>query len=374
MVYRLFFKLVLQRIEAEKAHVLAVGALRALVAVPGAAALLRRVLAPRDTRLEVRALGRTFPSPLGAAAGMDKDALWFEGLGSLGFGFVEVGTITAEAQPGHPRPWMHRLLADAGLLNHMGFPNDGAAAVAARLRQGSGRTIIAANVGKSTHTPLEQAGADYRTALSHLGGLCDFVVLNVSSPNTPGLRDMQSVRRLADLIDEVREELILDDQPKPLLVKISPDLADDEVDAIADLALERRVDGIVAVNTTTSRAGLRADPSVLERPGGVSGRPLKGRSLEVLRRLRRRVGDRLVLISVGGIETPDDAWERIQAGATLVQAYSGFVYGGPLWPRRINRGLARRVSACGGGNIQEVVGVGNDPGGLEPVNDGVRAL
>ncbi len=356
MIYRLLFKLVLRRIDAEDAHALAAGTLRTVASVPGVARLLRALLARRDDRLEVRALGLTFPSPLGVAAGMDKDATWFESLGSLGFGFVEIGSVTPHAQAGNPRPRVHRLVDDRGLLNHMGFPNAGASAAAARLSRRSGRTLVGANVGKSKDTPLDQAATDYRAVVRQLGSLSDFLVLNVSSPNTPGLRGMQSVRLLEELIDGVRQELAEMGQSRPMLIKISPDLLDEEVDAIADLAIEREIDGLVAVNTSIGRDRLKSDPAMLQQPGGVSGCPLQSRSLELLRRLRVRVGDRLVLIAVGGIETTDDAWERIRAGATLVQAYTGFVYGGPLWPRRINRGLAERVSACGAENVQELVG------------------
>jgi dihydroorotate dehydrogenase len=338
LLYRLFFDHVLRRVDAERAHRLG---LRALP-------LLARPRARADKALEVRALGLTFPSPLGVAAGLDKEAGAFEALGALGFGFVEVGTVTALAQPGNPRPRVFRLPADRALLNSMGFPNPGAQAAAAKLRRRSGGVVVGANIGKSKAAPLEQAAADYRASARAVAPHSDFVVLNVSSPNTPGLRDMQNVERLRELIAAVREETA-----KPLLVKIAPDLADEDVDAIADLALELELAGLVATNTTLSREGLRAPEP---RPGGISGAPLKARSLAVLERLRARVGDRLVLISVGGIDSADDVWERIAAGATLVQAYTGFVYGGPLWPRRVNRSLLRRLRAAGASSIQDLIG------------------
>ncbi|MGI8624351.1 MAG: quinone-dependent dihydroorotate dehydrogenase, partial [Solirubrobacteraceae bacterium] len=263
MIYRLFFTLVLRRIDAERAHALAAGALRGACAVPGVRRLLRALLAPRDTHLEVRALGCTFPSPLGSAAGMDKDVTWFEELGALGFGFVEVGTVTPAPQDGNVMPRTWRLPEDRGLLNHMGFPNPGAASAAEQLRRRSGRTVVGANIGRGSATPSAEAGADYRATTRQLASLCDFLVLNVSSPNTQGLRDLQSAELLGGLIDEVRDELAILGERKPLLVKLGPDLTDAEIDALADLAVARRVDGLVATNTTTSRAGLRSDPRTL---------------------------------------------------------------------------------------------------------------
>jgi dihydroorotate dehydrogenase len=356
VIYRLLFRLVLRRVDPEVAHALASRGLRAATRMPRVGALIRRVFAPRDPRLEVRALGRTFPSPLGVAAGVDKDASWFEALGALGFGHVEVGTVTAVPQEGNPRPRVVRLIPDRALLNRMGFPNPGADVVAARLRRRTGRTIVGVNIGKSKAAPVEEAGDDYRASVRRLASLVDHLVLNVSSPNTPGLRDLQEAELLGPLVSDVRAELEAAGTRVPLLVKIGPDLADDRIDAIADLAAALRLDGIVAVNTTVDRSGLVSSASI--EGGGVSGAPLKARSVEVLRRLYSRVGDDLVLISVGGIETPDDAWERILAGATLVQAYTGFVYGGPAWPRQINRALSRRVSRAGGKSIQDLVGTG----------------
>lgn len=357
MIYRLCFRLLLRRIDPERAHALASRTLRAAMALPAARTLARRVLACPDPRLEVRALGLTFPSPLGVAAGVDKDATWFEGLGALGFGFVEVGTVTARAQDGNPQPRVFRLVRDRALLNRMGFPNPGAERVAQRLRRRTGRTIVGANVGKSKAAAMERIGDDYRASVRQLAPAADYVVLNVSSPNTPGLRDVQAVELLRPLLADVRSELDAANLRVPLLVKIGPDVSDEGLDAVADLAMTPAVDGIVAVNTTTDRSGLSSfELAMSVDGGGVSGAPLKGRALEVLQRLRARVGDEVTLVSVGGIETPEDAWTRILAGATLVQAYTGLVYGGPAWPRRMNRELARRVRDARRSSIQELVG------------------
>lgn len=357
MIYRLLFRLVVQRIDAERAHRVSLRALRVLTGTSAVRRALRRLLGPKDPALEVQVWGRTFPSPLGLAAGMDKEATAFDGFGALGFGFVEVGTVTPRPQEGSPRPRVCRLPGERAVLNRMGFPNPGAVAIGERLRGRSGETLVGANVGRARDTPSESAGADYRAAVRELAPHCDYVVVNVSSPNTPGLRDLQAIETLRALIADVRAELREIEVAVPLLVKISPDLADEEVDAIADLALELALDGIVAVNTTIDGAVL-GDPQAAEGRGGISGAPLKPRAVAVLERLRARVGTRVPLISVGGIEGADDVWRRLRAGATLVQAYTGFVYGGPLWPRRVNRGLSKLLRDSGLASIAEAVGAG----------------
>ncbi len=341
-MYRLLYRVVLRRVPAEAAHRAGFWLIRVFgsaAGVPGVAAVLRWWLGPRDPVLRVRALGLEFPGPLGLAAGFDKDARGVAGLGALGFGFVEVGTVTARPQPGNPRPRMFRLPADRALVNRMGFNNEGAAAAAARLRRladrgrAGRRVIVGVNIGKTAAVPDEGAAEDYAASARAVAGVADYVVVNVSSPNTPGLRDLQATDRLKPLLASVREALdAVADHRVPLLVKIAPDLADEDVDAIADLALELGLDGIVATNTTVCRDGLASTAAEVAAAGagGLSGPPLRGRALAVLRRLRARAGDRLVLIAAGGIETGQDAWERMAAGATLVQGYTGFTYGGPL--------------------------------------------
>jgi dihydroorotate dehydrogenase len=308
-----------------------------------------RLLAPRDPALRVRVFGRDVAGPLGLAAGFDKDARGVGALLAIGFGFVEVGTVTAEAQPGNPKPRMFRVTRDRALVNRLGFNNGGAAAAATRLAHRRGGTV-GINIGKTKRVADADAIADFTRSAEALAPLADYLVVNVSSPNTPGLRDLQAVDRLRPLLVAVRAACNLASPLRhvPLLVKIAPDLADADIDAVAELALELALDGIIATNTTIARTGLRASESKVASlgAGGLSGAPLKQRSLDVLRRLRARVGDRLVLISVGGIETGADAWERLQAGATLVQAYTGFIYGGPLWPRRVHRELAVLMRAA----------------------------
>lgn len=354
MIYRALFNLVLRRVDAERAHLLVAWLVGRLAAIPFVGRLLSAVCRP-DPVLRAEALGRTFPSPLGVAAGLDKDATWFGALGDLGFGFVEIGTVTAEGQPGNPRPRITRLPAYRALRNSMGFPNSGAVEVADRLSRRGSEPVVGVNVGKTKRVDLEAAADDYRASVRLLAAHADYLVLNVSSPNTPGLRSMQSAYKLRPLITAVQEELRELAIDLPVLVKISPDLANEQIDELAALAVDLGLAGIVATNTTTDGRVL-GNGALAEGEGGISGPPLAARSLEVLRRLHATVGDRLTLISVGGIESVDDVWERLLAGATLVQVYTGFVYGGPLWPRRVNRELARRVGAAGETSIQPLIG------------------
>jgi dihydroorotate dehydrogenase len=362
-VYQAVYRVALRRLPPEAAHAAGFWLIRAAAAVPGGVWVLRRFLAPRDPVLRVRALGLDFPGPLGLAAGFDKDGHGVAGLAALGFGFVEVGTVTARPQPGNAKPRMFRFPAERALVNRMGFNNAGAAALAARLREArearsarwapGPRPVVGVNIGKTKAVPDDAAIADYVTSARLVADVADYVVVNVSSPNTPGLRDLQAADKLKPLLGAVR--VALDEtSPRrrvPLLVKIAPDLADADIDAVADLALGLGLDGIIATNTTISRAGLRDSAAVADAgPGGMSGAPLRERALEVLRRLHARTGGRLVLIAAGGIESADDAYERLAAGATLLQAYTAFIYEGPLWPHRVQAALAGRLREAGPGH------------------------
>ncbi|MRG96179.1 quinone-dependent dihydroorotate dehydrogenase [Polyangium spumosum] len=360
-MYRLLFRLLLRRLSAETAHHLGFGLLRFLMAIPGVRALAKRLLGPRDPRLSVRAFGLDFPGPLGLAAGFDKDARGFEALGALGFAFVEIGTVTGEAQSGNPRPRLFRLEQDRALVNRMGFNNEGSRRAAERLeKRKPGGVVVGVNIGKTKVVPESEAAADYVASAERLAAHADYLVVNVSSPNTPGLRDLQSTEKLRPILVEVRAALdrACPARRVPLLVKIAPDLADEDIDAIGDLARELGLDGIIATNTTIRRDGLVTDPARVSEigAGGLSGKPVKARALVVLRRLRARVGDSLVLVAAGGVEDADDAWERIAAGATLVQAYTAFVYEGPTFARRIHEGIVARMQAEGLGSIAELVG------------------
>ena len=349
-MYRVLYAVLLRRIPPEEAHRAAFWLIRAAAEVPGLAWALRRVLGPREPSLRVRAFGLNFPGPLGLAAGFDKDGEGVTGLAALGFSFIEVGTVTAQPQPGNPKPRMFRFTDERALVNRMGFNNHGAAALSARLRALRARPgfkpVIGVNIGKTKAVPEEDAVADYVTSARLVADVADYVVVNVSSPNTPGLRDLQATDKLRPILAGVRAALDVASPRRrvPLLVKIAPDLADPDVDAVADLALELGLDGIIATNTTISRAGLHDSAAVADAgPGGLSGAPLKQRSLEVLARLHDRCGRRLTLVAAGGITTPADAEARLAAGATLLQAYTAFIYEGPLWPSHVQRGLAARL-------------------------------
>ena len=335
----------------ERIHTLVFGALRGATGTAVTRGALRRTLGPRDPILASTVFGVRFPGPLGLAAGFDKDGLGLDTWGAMGFGYAEIGTVTAEPQPGNPEPRLFRLAEDRGLLNRMGFNNAGAGHLALRLARHHPDVPIGVNIGKSKVTPPERAAEDYAASARILGPLAAYLVVNVSSPNTPGLRDLQAVDSLRPILTAVLAET-----STPVLVKIAPDLSDEDVDAVADLAVELGLAGIVATNTTISRAGLRTPHVDDLGPGGVSGPPVARRALEVLRRLYGRVGDRLVLIGVGGIETADDAWERIIAGASLLQGYTGFVYGGGMWAKHIHDGIAARLHAGGFNSLTQAVG------------------
>ncbi|CAM5735116.1 quinone-dependent dihydroorotate dehydrogenase [Mycolicibacterium aubagnense] len=339
------------RVPPERIHTWVFALLRVATGLGVSRRLLAAWLAPSDPVLETTVFGVTFPGPVGLAAGFDKNGSGINAWGPLGFGYAEVGTVTAQAQPGNPAPRLFRLPQDRALLNRMGFNNHGAGELAIKLTRSRSTVPIGVNIGKTKITPPERAVDDYAESARLCGPLADFVVVNVSSPNTPGLRDLQAVASLRPILAAVRAQTT-----KPVLVKIAPDLSDDDVDEIADLAVELGLAGIVATNTTISREGLLT-PGVDELgAGGVSGPPVAARSLEVLRRLHKRVGGQLVLISVGGIETADDAWERITAGASLVQGYTGFIYSGGLWAKHIHDGVAARLKAGGFASLADAVG------------------
>jgi dihydroorotate dehydrogenase len=320
----------------------------------------------QDARLEQTLFGCRFPNPLGLAAGFDKDgvaaAIWH----CFGFGFAELGTVTAEGQAGNPRPRLFRLAAERAALNRMGFNNQGAAAMRRTLERqqlpppGRRPVSLGLNLGKSRQTPLDHAADDYATSLSLLAPLADYAVVNVSSPNTPGLRDLQEESLLRRLVERLRR---LPACP-PLLVKIAPDLEDDAIDAIARLAYEEGLAGVIAVNTSRDRLGLerrvvrQSGRPLAEEEGGLSGRPLRQRALAVLRRLRATAGPALPLIGVGGIDSPEVAWERIAAGASLLQIYTGWIYEGPTLVPRILAGLSQQLDRQGLATLSEAVGCG----------------
>lgn len=309
---------------------------------PAALRLVGAACTVPDPRLKTRAFGLTFPNPVGLAAGFDKNAVAIPAWAALGFGFVEIGSVTEHAQPGNPKPRLFRLPEDEGLINRLGFNNEGAEVVAARLelyrREEPVTVPVGVNVGKSKVTPLEDAPGDYLASLALLWPHADYFVLNVSSPNTPGLRALQERGHLERLLGEVRA-FAADRSPKPVLLKLAPDLDDTGLAEAADMAVQFGLAGLVATNTTVTRTGLR---SAVEETGGLSGKPLRERSLEVLRFLTSlKTG--LPIIAVGGVGTVDDVAERLQAGAALVQLYTSLVYEGPFLLKTLNRGLLQRL-------------------------------
>jgi len=338
----------------ERIHTLVFAILRAATAVTPMRRMLTRRLGPADPILASTVFGVRFPGPLGLAAGFDKDGLGLLTWGAMGFGYAEIGTVTAHPQPGNPTPRLFRLPDDRALLNRMGFNNHGAGALAMRLARHHPEVPIGVNIGKTKKTPAAEAVDDYRASARLVGPLASYLVVNVSSPNTPGLRDLQAIESLRPILSAVSAEVSR--TSTPVLVKIAPDLSDSDIDDIADLAVELGLAGIVATNTTVSRDGLATPGADELGAGGISGPPVGRRATDVLRRLYGRVGDRLVLISVGGIETTDDAWERITAGASLLQGYTGFIYGGGLWAKHIHDGIARRLHQGGFASVAEAVG------------------
>ncbi|MFJ9350446.1 quinone-dependent dihydroorotate dehydrogenase [Streptomyces sp. NPDC101237] len=361
-MYKIFFNLVFKRMDAERAHHLAFRWIRFAARVPVLRTFVAAALAPRYKELRTEAFGLRMHGPFGLAAGFDKNAVAIDGMSMLGFDHVEIGTVTGEAQPGNPKKRLFRLVADRALINRMGFNNDGSLTVAARLatREPVFRTVVGVNIGKTKAVPEAEAVRDYVKSAERLAPYADYLVVNVSSPNTPGLRDLQAVDHLRPLLTAVREaaDRVAANRRVPLLVKIAPDLADEDVDAVADLAVELGLDGIIATNTTIAREGLglRSGAELVGETGGLSGAPLKARSLEVLRRLYARVGEEIVLVGVGGVESAEDAWQRILAGATLVQGYSAFVYEGPFWCRAVHKGLAARLRTSPYATLADAVG------------------
>ena len=342
-MYRALFRLVLRHMDPERAHGLAFAVIR-ILGLPGFRSLANALTRP-TSRLGVDTLGLHFDSPFGVAAGFDKEGLGILGLGALGFSHVEVGTVTAIAQPGNDKPRLFRLIPDRAVINRMGFNNHGAAVVAARIgrvRRGRSRPIIGINIGKSRVVDVGAAIEDYLASTRLLAPLADYLVVNVSSPNTPGLRGLQELDQLEPLLRAVANAA----RTVPVLVKIAPDLTDEQVTKISALAVKLKLAGLIATNTTLSRENLITSAAVVEAAGagGLSGAPLAARSIEVLRVVRAAVPAEFCVISVGGVETGADVAARLAAGATLVQGYTAFLYRGPFWARAINRELAQTLA------------------------------
>jgi len=342
-MYKSLLKPLLFQLDAEQAHHLVIDGLKRSTRVPGTTALLRALYDYQHPILEREVFGLKFKNPVGLAAGLDKNAQVTDELGALGFGFVEIGTVTPRPQSGNPTPRLFRLKPDEALINRMGFNNEGVAAVAARLRQRRSRVIIGGNIGKNKDTPNEQAADDYVACVNELADTVDYFVVNVSSPNTPNLRQLQEKEPLIRLLQQVQETNRAQSTPRPLLLKIAPDLTNGQLDDIVMIARETQLSGLVATNTTIDRAGLRTSTDTLTTigAGGLSGRPLRQRANEIIRYLHRSLDGELPIIGIGGIHSAADAQEKLAAGASLVQLYTGFVYEGPALVKRINQALVK---------------------------------
>ena len=330
MLYGFLFKYFLSRLDPEFAHYLG------MYSIQIASKLKLTKLLPKKAVEPVESMGLSFQGPFGLAAGFDKNAKAIVALGELGFSHVEIGTVTALAQPGNEKPRLFRLKADRALINRMGFNNDGAEIIARRLANLRSKKkklpVIGVNIGKSKVTELSDAVADYVTSTKLLVPYADYLVVNVSSPNTPGLRALQAIESLEPILKAVLEEAV----GKPVLVKIAPDLADADILEVCSLAQKLGLAGVIATNTTIGRTGLKTRGVEQMGTGGLSGAPLHERSLEVLKLIRSKVSKDFVVISVGGVETRQQVEERIKAGANLVQGYTGFIYFGPSWARKLN--------------------------------------
>ncbi len=353
LIRRLLFAL-----DPERSHELTLGLMRGAWRAPGVAALVRRRYAGRTPALPVEVMGLRFPNPLGLAAGLDKEALALTPLFDFGFGFLELGTVTPQPQPGNPKPRLFRLTRHAALVNRMGFNSSGLDVFLANLAAQPRRGLIGINLGKNKLTPDARAIDDYRTGLRAVYAHADYVTLNISSPNTPGLRTLQDEAPLAALLAALKHEqatlIRSHGRHVPIALKIAPDLDDNGIDAIARLLVEHNIEAVIATNTTITRPGLEHEPQARET-GGLSGRPLRALSTQVIRRLYASLQGRIPIIGVGGIGDADDAWEKLVAGADLLQIYTAFIYRGPGIVCEIVRGLTEKVRAHGATNLTDAL-------------------
>lgn len=340
-MYKLLIKPLFFLISPERAHYFAMGLLQFFCRIPGVRAIMRSMFQVKNSKLERTLFGLHFPNPVGLAAGFDKDARWVDELSVLGFGFVEIGTVTPLPQPGNDKPRLFRLPKDEALINRMGFNNLGAAHAGQKLKRKKTNIIIGGNIGKNKVTPNENALDDYILCYNALYETVDYFVVNVSSPNTPGLRELQDKAPLLKILKGLQDINLAKTKPKPVLLKIAPDLSNEQLDDIIDIVKQSRIDGVIATNTTISREGLQTDIREITEigNGGLSGKPVKNRSTAVIRYLKQKSGNAFPVIGVGGIHTADDAKEKIEAGADLIQVYTGFIYEGPAIAARINKSL-----------------------------------
>lgn len=339
-MYKSLLRPILFRFDPEKIHYFTFDSIRLLNSIPGMPAILKSMYEVKDPRLEREVFGLKFPNPVGLAAGLDKDAKLYKELGNLGFGFIEIGTLTPKPQDGNPKKRLFRLREDSALINRMGFNNGGVHEAVERLKanpKGKGHVLIGGNIGKNKVTPNEEAVNDYEICFDALYDYVDYFVVNVSSPNTPNLRELQDKEPLTKLLQALQDKNAAKPKQKPILLKIAPDLTDEQLMDIIDIVKTTKIAGVIATNTTISREGLQSENK--SETGGLSGKPLARRSTEVIRFLSEKSGKAFPIIGVGGIHTPEDAIEKLEAGASLIQLYTGFIYEGPALVKAINKKL-----------------------------------
>jgi dihydroorotate dehydrogenase len=310
--------------------------------IPGAAFLIRKIYCIEHPALERKVFGLTFKNPVGLAAGFDKDAKLYKELSNFGFGFIEIGTLTPKGQAGNPKKRLFRLKDDQAIINRMGFNNLGVDEAVERLKKNK-NILIGGNIGKNKLTPNENAVDDYIYCFDALFDYVDYFVVNVSSPNTPNLRALQDKEPLTQLLSVLKKRNDENEKPKPILLKIAPDLTDDQLLDIISIMAEVKIDGVIASNTTLSRANLKSPEQLTQEAGGLSGKPLQNRSTEVIRFLSEKSNKAFPIIGVGGVHKPEDAIEKLEAGAALVQLYTGFIYEGPAAVRNINRAILKKI-------------------------------
>ncbi|HVA98892.1 MAG TPA: quinone-dependent dihydroorotate dehydrogenase [Bacteroidia bacterium] len=342
-MYKRLIKPVFFLFQPETIHHIVFALLKFFFRIPGIPALCHSFYIVRDKRLEKKVFGLTFPNPVGLAAGFDKDAKLFDELSAFGFGFIEIGTLTPKAQPGNEKLRMFRLPEDEALINRMGFNNEGVEAAVKRLRNKKTKVLIGGNIGKNKLTPNENAVSDYEKCFDVLFEYVDYFIVNVSSPNTPNLRELQEKKPLSELLNCLQEKNKLKKNPKPILLKIAPDLSNEQLDDIIEIVQTTGISGLIATNTTISRTGLKTSEEKVKvmGAGGLSGKPLTNRATEVIRYIAKKSEKKFPIIAVGGIHTAEDAIEKLNAGADLVQIYTGFIYEGPSIVKKINKGILK---------------------------------
>ncbi len=343
-MYKYILKPIFFQFQPERIHYFVIDLLKFTLAFPGMKWVFRKMYCVEDPKLEREVFGLKFKNPVGIAAGFDKDAKLFNELDYVGFGFIEIGTLTPVGQEGNPQPRLFRVPHDEGLINRMGFNNGGVDEAVERLKNRKTNLIIGGNIGKNKVTPNEKAIGDYEFAFEQLYPYVDYFVVNVSSPNTPNLRELQDKEPLTKLLSTLMDLRSKKEQSKPILLKIAPDLTDHQLDDIVDIVLDTKIDGLIATNTTISRDHLRTSPGELAKigNGGLSGKPVKERSTEVIRYISKKSKGAFPIIGVGGIHSPEDAIEKLEAGASLVQVYTGFIYEGPSLVKKINKKILEK--------------------------------